>query len=182
MGTGSAAAVAIARRWLLNLTAAMVGVGSVAAAQSGVTKTATLRVSARVVADCAITAQPLAFGPYDPVEANRSQPLDGSTVLSLVCTQGTIAAVDLNNGQHAGAVGPTGGVRRMLGPGGAALSYDLYSDASRASRVGVGSAGFALPAAPSIAPRSLTLFGRVAPGQAVPAGTYVDEVIVTVRF
>ncbi len=145
---------------------------------AGQTRTATLKIVATVVSDCVVTAQTLDFGNYDPVGTNQTQPLDASTEVSVVCTRGTIAAVDLGDGQHASG----GQTRRMAGPGAGLLAYELYVDPGRRVRWGAQSAGVQLPASTSTAPRLVTVYGRVAARQDVVAGRYSDEVMVTVRF
>jgi len=141
-------------------------------------RTATLVVVAEVVADCNISVGPLVFGPYDPVEANRTTALDGATVVNLTCTKGTIAEITMDDGRHA----PAGNQRAMAGPGGQTLQYELYLEAARATRWGLSGAGLRLPASASTAFRALTVYGRVPPGQDVQVGTYEDEVVVSVRF
>jgi spore coat protein U-like protein len=157
-------------------------VGRSVAAQGGRSRTAILRVTANVVSDCLLTVTPLDFGTYDPIVAHVSQPLDGATDVSLACTQGAIASIDMNEGQNAPRPASATGSRGMAGPGGKVLTYDLYRDAARASRIGAGAAGIAMAAAPSVAPRIISVYGRIGPNQDVPVGTYTDEVMVTVRF
>jgi spore coat protein U-like protein len=148
-------------------------------AQASQSRTATLKVAAHVVADCMISTTPLNFGNYDPVGVHATQPLDGTTQLSVVCTKGTIAAIEMDQGQHASGGSAS---RRMAGPGGDLLGYEIYSDVARRARWGTQQAGVSLTAAPSTAPRLVTVYGRVAAKQDVVAGSYADEVIVTVRF
>ncbi len=161
------------------LTAALALVAGIMAAPSvqAQSRTATLKVVATVVADCLVTPQALAFGAYDPVDVNRTQPLDGTAQLSVVCTKGTIASIELGDGRHA-----AGQTRRLAGPGGAFLRYDLYSDAGRLARWGVQAGRVQLPASPSTAPRVLSVYGRIPPNQDVVVGDYLDEVVVTIKF
>jgi spore coat protein U-like protein len=154
---------------------AVLAVVPVAAQQS---RTAKLEVLAEVVADCNITVAPLAFGNYDPIEAHRTTPLDGATIITLTCTRGTIASITMDDGRHAQG----GGQRAMAGPNGSMLRYELFREATRSSRWGSAGAGVNLPASPSLGVRSYTVYGRVPASQDVPVGSYVDEVIVNVSF
>jgi len=146
-------------------------------------RTATLRVSAHVVSDCVVTVRDLLFGDYDPVAANRSQALDATADVTLTCTRGTIASIDLNDGLHDSQARASGVGSRAMGSGARnILSYDLYKDAGRRVRWGQYVAGMAMAAAPSTAPRTVVVYGRVPANQDAPVGRYVDEVLVTVRF
>ena len=91
--------------------------------------------------------------------------------------KGTPAAVSVNGGLHAS------GATRHLSNGSAVLQYDLFKDAGRTQRRAEGDAD-ALQAgeAPSDAPRTFVVFGRILPGQDIPVGTYTDSVVVTVEF
>lgn len=159
----------------------LVGASATGATAPQQTRTANLRVNAEVVRDCRIQVAPLAFGNYDPVGINRTQPLDASTTIEVTCTRGTISIVFMTLGRYANRIGgSTGSARGMLGPLGRLLEYYLYRDASRTERWGA--SGLKLAAAPSSAPRVFTVFGRIVPGQDVPVGNYEDEVVVSLRF
>ena len=97
--------------------------------------------------------------------------------MTITCTKGTPAIVSVNGGLHAS------GATRYLSSGSATLQYELFKDPGRTQRWGEGSAD-ALQAgeAPSEAPRTFVVFGRIPPGQDIPVGTYTDSVVVTVEF
>lgn len=144
--------------------------------QAAQSRTATLRASATIVADCIIVVrQDVQFGAYDPVGANAAAPLDAVGLVDLTCTRGTIASVNFDQGQNSQA-----NSRRMTN-GSGFLGYLLFEDAARTRPVGPGQVR-TLPAAPSTRTRTVGVFGRIAPGQDVPLGNYVDTVTVTVRF
>jgi len=145
----------------------------VAQAQHG--KVANLKVSAEVIANCLVSTTDVVFGQYDPVGTNKAAPLDAAGSITLACTQGTLARILLNTGQNSAA-----GARRMAN-GAARLGYELYLDAARNS-VWNNNFAFTGGAAPSTAPRSQPVYGRVPAGQDVPAGSYADTVLVTVSF
>jgi spore coat protein U-like protein len=130
-----------------------------------------------VVKRCTITTTDVTFGNYDPVTANQATPLDGAGSVTVTCTQGTVATIGIDTGSNA-----QGATRRMAG-GTQFLNYELYRDAGRTSTWGPsGAAAMTLPAAPSLAPRTFQIFGRVPAAQDVSAGPYLDRAVATVSF
>lgn len=74
------------------------------------------------------------------------------------------------------------GMRRMRGPGGAELRYNLYLDPARRQVWGDGvSGGTARLAGQSDGRRAaiFTVYGRVPPGQSAPPGAYGDALAIT---
>src|SRR5690554_950633 len=117
-------------------------------------------VRARFANTCLISAATdLEFGNVSVLNAARDQP----STIQLQCPVGTVWRVGLDDGIHA-----SGGERRMAGPGGGRIHYELYRDGGRTQRwgntvdsdtsngVGTGSTQF------------LTVHGRV-PAQETPA-------------
>ena len=139
-----------------------------------------LDVSATVVSSCTITGGNLSFGTYDTVSGAM---VDSSALVTVACTTGTDTTVTLGEGAHAGG-GSTAAIpmRRMNDGGANFLSYSLFSDAQRTTVWGntVGS-GLVYQAASS-APSQLTVYGRIAANQDVPAGSYTDTVLATIAF
>jgi spore coat protein U-like protein len=141
------------------------------------TATANLGVSATVTANCSITTAAVAFGSYDPVVTHASSPLDGTGSVVVTCTKGAGTRIDLGLGGNA-----SGSTRRMAG-GGDFLTYELYQDTTRTTVWGSGATdGLTIGAAPSRAPRTFTVYGRVAAGQDVGAASYSDTVVATINF
>jgi spore coat protein U domain-containing protein, fimbrial subunit CupE1/2/3/6 len=141
------------------------------------TATANLNVSATVNSSCTITTTAVAFGVYDPIVTNASAPLDATGTVVVTCTKGAGSRIDLNTGSNA-----SGSVRRMAG-GGDFLTYELYQDTTHTTVWGSGAgAGLAIVAAPSRAPRTFTVYGRVTGGQDVSANSYADSVTATINF
>src|SRR2546423_15550485 len=101
----------------------------------GATATANLNVSASVSAVCTISTLPVAFGAYDPVVANAATDLNGTGTLTVACTKGASATIDLGVGNNL-----SGGTRRM-GSGTDFLNYSLYKDAARTQVWGTGMTG-----------------------------------------
>ncbi len=170
----------IANRWFRSL------IGTAAASAllvSGVqpagaaTASANLTITATVTNNCTITTAPVAFGAYDPVVANASTALDSTGTVTVACTKGAAATVGLDLGTNASAA-----VRR-LSDGTNFLTYELYKESARTTVWGnAGAALYSAGAAPSKAPRSVTVYGRIPAGQDIPAGAYGDTVVATVNF
>lgn len=143
------------------------------------TATSQFNVTATVIQNCTISASALAFGSYDPVVANASssQNLDATSTLTVACTKGAAAVtVGLDQG--------TSTNRTMTDTAsGGALTYQLYSDASRTTIWGTtagSTVGYSPVSKNSVA---ITVYGRVPGGQDVPVGTgYLDKVTATINF
>lgn len=140
------------------------------------TATTTFSVTATVLRACLVTANPLAFGSYDPT---ASGPLDATTTLSVLCTVGTPFTVGLSAGTASGATVTT---RRMTN-GANTLSYALYQDASHTTNWG-NTSGTDTPASITapITATPMTVYGRITAGQNVPQGNYSDTITVTVNY
>ena len=139
--------------------------------------TANLNVSANVTVNCTISAAPVAFGSYDPIGANATTPLDASGAITIACTKGSTVTIGLDAGQNA-----AGSARRMAASP-EFLAYDLYQDTTRSTVWGNSGAGLlGAGTAPSNAPRTFTVYGRVATAQNVGAGSFTDVVLATVNF
>ncbi|MEZ5663368.1 MAG: spore coat U domain-containing protein [Burkholderiaceae bacterium] len=136
------------------------------------TATNTLLVTATVSAACVVTTLPVAFGVYNPTLGTV---LDGTGTVSVTCTNGTAYTVGLDGGSQADVAA------RAMVNGADLLSYQLYSDALRASAWG-DTVGQLVSATGTGLPVSHTVYGRVAASQNVPAGSYSDTVNVTVTY
>ena len=144
----------------------------------GGAESASMQVSANVIRKCTISADPMNFGSYDPVQANATAPLDGQATVTVACTKGTSVEIGMDSGQNAQTNN-----RRMSGGGANYLGYEIYKDSSRTdvwrdTSTGMLDGGVA----PSRDPRQFVAYGRVAGGQDVPEGNFQDTVLVTVDF
>lgn len=143
---------------------------------SAQTATTTFPVTATVLTSCSVTANPLAFGSYNPTAAT---PLDATTTLSVLCTVGTSFTVGLNAGTAPAATVTT----RQMSNGTNRLNYALYQEAGRTTNWGnTPGTNTPAPTTAPIAASSLTVYGRVPAGQNVPAGNYTDTITVTVNY
>jgi spore coat protein U domain-containing protein, fimbrial subunit CupE1/2/3/6 len=141
--------------------------------------TASLSVTASVAANCTISTLPVAFGPYDPVVANAAADLLATGTVTVACTKGTAATIDLGNGVNLAA-----GSRRMASGAPDFLNYALYKDAARTAVWGSGLAGGTTMAyaAASKAATSITVYGTVPQAQDVTVGAYSDTVVATINY
>src|SRR6185437_382841 len=146
------------------------------------TATSSLSVSASVTANCTITTTAVAFGAYDPVSTNASTALDGSGAVNVTCTSGASATLTLGQGSNAD-VGSSDSVpaRRMNDGSTHYLAYALYQDNGHTTVWGnTGPTG--LPNTGTGIQVVVPVYGSVAAGQNVPAGSYSDTVVATVTF
>lgn len=163
-------------------TVLALGVGQV----HGATATANLPVTASVTANCTIsTAAAVAFGAYDPVVTNAASPLVATGTISVTCTTGASTTVTLSEGTNhdTGSSTAAAPVRRMTDGAGTPsyLSYQLYSETTRTTVWGdTPLTGLAYSGVGT--QESITVYGRVAAGQNVPAGSYTDTVVATITF
>ncbi len=160
---------ALRKTLLAGLAAAALPLTPAAAA----TSTTTFAVTAQVSSTCFITATALDFGPYTGVQT------DGESTVSATCSTGTPYTIGLTQGTGAGA---TVGSREMTGPGAEILDYTLAQDSGHTINWGdtIGTdtkAGTGTGAA-----QVFDVFGRIAAGQFVQAGSYSDTVTVTLTF
>ncbi|MDC7677510.1 Csu type fimbrial protein [Asticcacaulis machinosus] len=141
------------------------------ASVSAQTKTGQFNVRVQVQTVCSITTQDLDFGTY-----TLSAAATASTPLSLKCTPGATATLSLDGGSSGNPQ-----QRYMQGP--ANLNYQIYRDGALAEPINTGGAAFQLSPSENTGQLvTYTLYGQVPAGQSVPAGGYVDTIIVTVSY
>lgn len=131
-------------------------------------------VTATFANTCRITtATDLDFGVVTALTANRDQ----TSSIQLQCPNGTPWRVGLDNGSHA-----VGNTRRMAGPGGHFLQYELYRNVQRNQRWGTALGTDTSAGTGNNASQSVTVYGRV-PAQAIQrAGAYSDTVTITLTY
>ncbi len=137
------------------------------------TATASLAVQVEVLAGCEISGATLDFGNY---QSGQTTDLVSNTTLALRnCTVDTVV-VELDGGQ----TGDTR-ARRLTGPGGATLSYQLYKGPSLGNMFGDNGAGRTIDMTNRTS-LNVPVHGRIRGGQSVPPGTYTDTINVTLTF
>ena len=140
------------------------------------TVTSSLSVTATVDSACSVSTGALAFSDYAPLGINATAADNAEGTITLTCSQGTVAVIALNNGQNAS------GNQRMLTSGANVAPYSVYQDPSRTIAWSTGANSVALPAAPSSAPRTLSVYGQIAAGLSLAPGIYADTITVSVNF
>lgn len=153
--------------------ALILGLAMTPSVAGAATATTTMSISANVLDLCTVSAAPLAFGDYRGVQ------LDGTSTLSVICTNGTKYDVGLNAGATAGA---TVDARKMAGPASSTLAYQLYTAAGRTVVWGDTVGTNTVAGTGSGAAQALTVYGRIPAAQFSRAGAYTDTVTVTVTY
>jgi len=155
------------------LLSAAAGLGGILVAQAA-TKTATFKVSATVQSDCTITATDLAFGNVGLVTAN----VDATSTLTITCTSGTAYTIALNAGTAAASTI----ANRRMASGANSLGFQLYRDAGRSQIWGETSGTDTLGGSGTGSAASVTVYGRIAPQAAPPAGAYETTITATITY
>lgn len=136
-----------------------------------------LPVTATVQGSCTIESFNLSFGDYDPL---ATAPLDAAASVRAFCNSGITASISLSNG-----VNFSGGSRRLAGPSGEFMLYNIYTSSLRTTvwnSANTLSATSTSRTVPLGGPSGLTAFGRIPAAQKVRAGAYTDTVIATVNY
>jgi spore coat protein U-like protein len=124
---------------------------------------------------CTVSASPLAFGRYRVFDV---QALDSTADVTVSCTRSKVVEISISPGLAGNYMR-----RMMTGPSpNDRLFYQVYSDRSRNLPVGDGSNGTHLISNIADPVAHLTVYGRVTPLQKVRAGSYSDQLLVTIRF
>jgi len=150
---------------------------SVLAALGGSPANANLIVQASVAARCNVSTTTVNFSTYDPTVGT---PTDQNGVVTIQCTKGTVATIDLGNGSNF-----SGGTRRMAGTllPTEYLTYGLSAVSAGGATWGSTAGGTTVGyTAPNASATNLTVFGRMAAGQDVSVDSYQDTVVVTATF
>ena len=141
------------------------------------TTTATIPVSVTVIDSCIVDATPVVFGNYTGISGGSSS---AAATVSPTCTVGTAYTIELCAGLGNSA---TYANRKLTGPSGSVINYNLYSDAARTVVWGDGSAGTARPSGIGTGTaQPISLYCSVPSAQAVAVGSYSDTVTVTLTY
>jgi spore coat protein U-like protein len=145
-----------------------------------------LSVTATVSASCTIdSTDAVAFGTYDPVTTNATNPLTSSGAIATTCTNGSDATITLGQGANSDT-GSTDAapLRRMVGGTNTDqfLSYSLCQDSTSCATPWGNDAATGKAVTGSGSSDSVTVYGSVAGAQNVKADSYSDTVLVTVTF
>jgi len=164
-------------RWIpVTLCACSAALGS-AAALAG-TATSSFNVTATVIDVCAVSAADLGFGTYSPIAGSA---LDGTSTITVTCTLGTPYNVQLDPGAHGGGSVSTRKMQRTSG-GSETMNYSLYRNAGRSLNWGQTDNTDTLSATGNGLSQGHTVYGRIPASENVPTGSYSDTVNVTVSY
>lgn len=151
-----------------------VGAAALLAGTAAQAQTDTFGVTASVGDACSVTASDLAFGTYDPLNVANT---DGTTTMDVTCTLSTAYEVGLDAGTGTGTT-----TTRTLEVGGNELNYILSQDAGHTTNWGNSAGVDTVGGTGTGSGQTITVYGRIAALQNVPAGSYADTVTVTVTF
>jgi spore coat protein U-like protein len=172
-------------RLALLTTTTMLGAAVALDAMAGTT-TQTLSVTATVANNCAFTTNAVAFGGYDPVVTNATAALTATGSLLVTCTAGDSIAIGFDQGGN--GTGSLTAPVRYMGSGGNLLAYSLFwpsaagSGGTATTTLWGTGGGTSFTYTATGAAQTINVFGSVAGGQSVPAGSYADTVNVTVNY
>jgi spore coat protein U-like protein len=152
------------------------------AAQAG-TATANLTVQITITASCTINAATLDFG-SNAGTAVAASAVNGSTTVSVTCTNGSPYSIGMDNGAHVSA-----NQRRMMS-GSNYLNYNLYVDSGHTNPWTTGSSNSACTTTGdcylgtgSGSAQTVNIYGQVpSVGSAPPPGAYTDTVTMTITY
>jgi len=134
--------------------------------------TTTFQVTASVVSSCTISATNLVFGNYTLAQ------LDGTSTVTVTCTNGSAFKIGLNAGTGTGATV----LARKMTSGANTLNYALYQDTSRATNWGNTPGTDTVNGTGNGSAQSYTVYGRIAANQSSAIGAYTDTITATVNF
>jgi spore coat protein U-like protein len=107
--------------------------------------------------------------------------LDGTGTIATVCTNGSTAKITLGQGANADTGSTDTAPARRMTDGTNFLAYQLYSENTYTTVWGnTDPTGFSVTGTGATV--NATVYGRVAQGQNVPAGSYTDTVVATITF
>jgi spore coat protein U-like protein len=152
------------------------------AAQAG-TSTANLTVQITITASCTINAATLDFG-SNPGTTLVSSAINGSTTVSVTCTNGSPYSIGMDNGAN------VSGSQRRMKSGANFLNYNLYTDAARLDAWTTASSSTTCTTTNSCAlgtgngsAQSVNIYGAVpVVGTAPSTGVYTDTVVMTITY
>jgi len=137
------------------------------------TTTTTFSVTATVTATCSVSATTLAFGTYAGTVTS------GTSTVSVTCSNSAPYDIGLSAGAGTGATVTT---RTMTGPSSAALSYGLFTDSAHATNWGNTVGTDTVSGTGNGSAQSVTIYGLIAAGQLVAAGSFMDTITATVTY
>lgn len=144
------------------------------------TATNSFQVTATVISSCLVSGSTLNFGgSIDPLTS--AVPVDGTSALSIQCTNTTPYSVALNAGVN--ATGASNFSGRAMKSGSNSLAYQLYTDAARSTVWGDGTASSTTNGGTGTGlTQSMNIYGRIPSLTGAVPGGYTDTVTITVTY
>jgi len=127
-------------------------------------------------ANCSVSTTSVVFGSYNVFS---SAPVDSTGTVSYNCNGNVLVSIAMTRGQSVTFL------PRQLVNGTERLAYNLFRDAARTMVWGDSTGGTSTHTEMSPLKKedvTLTVYGRIPPGQDVSAGTYTDTVTVVMNF
>lgn len=125
---------------------------------------------------CSLSTTSIVFGSYNVFS---SAPVDSTGTVTYNCNGNTNVLITITKGQSMTFL------PRELQKGTERLAYNLYRDAARTTVWGDFTGGTSAHTDLSPAKKedvSITVYGRIPPGQDISAGSYTDSVTVVLNF
>lgn len=126
---------------------------------------------------CTVSTTSVNFSSYDVF---LTSPTDSTGSIIIVCdTFFTFVMVAIGQSPNSGGFDP-----RQMASGAEYLDYNLYTTATYTSIWGDGTGGTVTRNTFAFRnrPRTLTVYGRIPPGQDIPAGSYAETLTVTITW
>lgn len=157
------------------IVAALLGTSVLFASPALAVNSDSFGVSLTIEHECTITAGDLTFPATGMIDHN----VDTTAALNVLCTDESPYAIGLSAGANAG--GDTD-ERKLLGPGGRTVDYQLYTSGAFDTIWGNEMGEDTVDDASADESNDYTIHARVPTGQNVPAGVYTDTVTATVWY
>jgi spore coat protein U-like protein len=122
---------------------------------------------------CTVNPQSVSFGDYDSVSGAA---IDGVGYVNLSCDSPTNVEVALSTGSSGSYAS------RTMSSAGPEMRYNLYTDSGHTAVWGDGTGGSSTVAVNAGTSADVTVYGRIARDQNLPAGAYSDMIVITVTY
>ena len=162
------------------ISAVIVGSAGFSTASYAAFDAATLTIGATVTDSCTMTTSAVTFGAYDA--DGSSAAINSTGTVTATCTLGGAAVITISEGANAGAGSTTDvPLRRMAGSSSGYLDYNLYS-AGEDDTLWGNTAATGLSFTATVGANAKTVYATLFENQTSAAGTYTDNVLVTVTY
>lgn len=144
-------------------------------AANAATQTSNFDVSTQVTASAQVSATPLAFGSYNPIDTDAT---DEESIVSVTATVGTTYNIAIDAGHGSGA---TAAARKLEAPGDD-LTYSVYRNSARTEVWGNTFGNNTQAGVGNGTAQNITVYGRIPAQQSARPGSYQDTLTVTVSY